>query len=274
MGRPDGAWLAGYHVTTDRLSLLVVARDEERQIEACLTSGQFADEIVVLLDRSTDASAEIARRLGATVIEGAWADEGERRTAGINGCTGDWILELDADERVSANLAAELATQLQSGESDYYVIPFRNYIGHKWIAHGWGAYNGVGAKAALFRRGMKQWQSGLVHPTIALNGKRGHLRGHIDHYVDDDITAMYGRLNRYSSAAAADALAQNAIPHRFSTFRRFFSRFLKSYVQRKGYKEGWHGMALAMFSALYPVLTHIKILEMRQTSHEKESVSK
>lgn len=266
-----GASLTGKHVTTIRISLLVVARDEERQLEACLTSGSFADEIVVLLDRSTDASASIATRLGAKVIEGAWSDEGERRMAGIDGCSGDWILELDADERVSENLAAESTAQVQSGDADYYVIPFRNYIGEKWVAHGWGAYNGVGAKAALFRRGMKQWHSGRVHPTIVLTGKRGQLRGHIDHYVDDDIAAMYARLNRYSTAAAADAVAQNTIPRRYSTTRRFFSRFLKSYVQRRGYKEGWRGMALALFSALYPVLTHIKILEMVETSRVRES---
>jgi glycosyltransferase involved in cell wall biosynthesis len=271
---PGGAGSTGIYVTTNRLSLLVVARDEERQLEDCLTSGTFADEIIVVLDRSTDASATIAARLGAKIIDGSWVDEGERRMTGISQCGGDWILELDADERISAELAAEVATQIQSDDADYYVIPFRNYIGGRWVAHGWGAYNGIGAKAALFRRGMKQWQSGLVHPTIVLDGKRGRLHGHIDHFVDEDITAMYARLNRYSAAAAADALAKNDIPHCFSTARRFFSRFLKSYVQRRGYKEGWHGMALAMFSALYPVLTHIKILESMDAAHETKNDTK
>ena len=113
-------------MTAHKLSLLVVARNEEGQIESCLSSGSFADERVVLLDRSTDGSASIAARLGAKVIEGAWSDEGERRSAGIDGCSGDWILELDADERVSAELALELATTLDNSDSDYYVIPFRN----------------------------------------------------------------------------------------------------------------------------------------------------
>jgi glycosyltransferase involved in cell wall biosynthesis len=244
---------------------LVVARDEEQRIEACLTSGSFADEIVVLLDRSTDTTAEIAARLGARIIEGSWADEGDRRMAGIEQCRGDWILELDADENVSPELASEITTILQSPDADYYVIPFRNHIGRHWVEHGWGAYNGVGAKAALFRRGMKRWHGGQVHPAITLDGGRGHLHCPIDHYVDEDISAMYARLNGYSTAAAADALAKDEIPSRLSTTRRFFSRFLKSYFQRRGYREGRYGIALAMFSALYPVLTHIKILELRDS---------
>ena len=125
---PGGAGSTGIYVTTNRLSLLVVARDEERQLEDCLTSGTFADEIIVVLDRSTDASATIAARLGAKIIDGSWVDEGERRMTGISQCGGDWILELDADERISAELAAEVATQIQSDDADYYVIPFRNYI--------------------------------------------------------------------------------------------------------------------------------------------------
>lgn len=257
-------------MTAPRISVLIVARDEEGQIEPCMISAKFADEIVVVLDRSTDATVEIARRLDAKIVEGSWSDEGARRMAGIKACEGDWILELDADERVSAELAEELANRLQSDAADYYVIPFRNHVGGRWVEHGWGAYNGVGAKAALFRRGVKQWQSGLVHPGITLDGRRGHLDSHIDHYVDDDITAMYARLNRYSTAAAADALTQGNIPHCFSTARRFFSRFLKSYVQRRGYREGWLGMALALFSALYPVLTHIKILEAKDRLQDEK----
>ena len=253
-------------MTAATLSLLIVARNEETQIEACIASGAFADEIVVVLDRSDDGTAQIAERLGAKTVEGSWADEGVRRTAAVESCTGDWIIELDSDERISPALAAEIKEKIGSGEADYYVVPFHNYVGAKWIRHGWGAYNGVAAKACLFRQGTKQWIAGLVHPEIRLTGRRGELTGHIDHYVDENIAAMYDRLNRYSSAAATGAIASGDIPHPCSTFRRFFSRFIKSYWQRKGYREGRYGVALALFSAMYPVLTHVKILEQRDRS--------
>jgi glycosyltransferase involved in cell wall biosynthesis len=253
-------------MTPQTLSLLIVARNEEQQIEDCIRSGACADEVVVVLDRSDDRTAEMAVRLGAKIVEGTWEDEGVRRTAAIDACTGDWIIELDADERISLSLGGEIKEKIASGKADYYLIPFHNFVGGNWIEHGWGAYNGVAAKACLFRRGMKRWVPGPVHPKIHLDGHRGELVGHIDHYVYENIAGMYDRLNRYSSAAALGAIAHGEIPRPRSTFRRFFSRFIKSYWQRRGYKEGWCGVALAMFSAMYPVLTHVKILEQQDKS--------
>ncbi len=125
-------------MTTTTVSALVVARNEENRIETCIASAACADEIVVLLDRSEDATGDIARRMGARVVEGDWEDEGARRTAGISACTGDWILELDADERISRALAGELRTLTESDAADYYVIPFHNHFGGKWIRYGWG----------------------------------------------------------------------------------------------------------------------------------------
>lgn len=249
---------------TATLSLLIVARNEEHRIEDCIRSVGNPDETVVVIDRSEDATEEIARRLGARIVTGTWPDEGARRSAGLEACTGDWILELDADERVSGALRAELRGAIGSDEADYYIVPFHNHVGGRWVRYGWGAYNGVGGKACLFRRGSKTWFGGAVHPKIRLDGRRGETAGHIDHYVYDDVAAMYDRLNRYSSAAATDAVAAGATPRALSTFRRFFSRFIKSYVQRRGYREGSAGVALALFSAMYPVLTHIKILELRR----------
>tara|TARA_Y100001936_G_scaffold254034_1_gene323867 strand:- start:27406 stop:28182 length:777 start_codon:yes stop_codon:yes gene_type:complete len=246
----------------EKLSLLIVAHNEEEQIAACIESGRFADEIVVLLDRSTDQTGAIATEQGAKIETGAWPDEGERRSAGIAACTGDWILELDCDERITPELAEEISETLPSTSADYFVISFRNYVGGKYVQHGWGAYNGVGGKAALFRCDKKQWHGGTVHPKITLIGQRAEMTAAIDHYVDEDLTAMFSRLNSYSSAAAADAVASNVIPGRLSTFRRFFSRFLQSYVGKKGYREGYIGIALALFSAMYPVFTYIKAQEI------------
>ena len=252
-----------------KLSLLIVAHNEEQQIADCIKSGAFADEVVVLLDRSTDETGSIAEGLGAKIVKGAWPDEGERRSAGIEACSGDWILELDGDERVTPELAKEISETLAVTSADYGVIPFRNYIGGRYVQYGWGAYNGVGGKAALFRRGKKQWHGGTVHPKITLDGRRGEMTAGINHYVDDDMAGMYTRLNSYSTAAAADAVAAGTVPGGLSTFRRFFSRFLHSYFGKKGYREGYIGVALALFSAIYPVLTYIKAQEILRKNSGK-----
>ena len=99
--------------SSPKLSALVVAHNEEAQLGACLECLEFADEIVVVLDRCTDGSAAIARRFTERVVEGDWLIEGERRNLGLDTCTGDWILEVDADERVSQVLADDVRRSVE-----------------------------------------------------------------------------------------------------------------------------------------------------------------
>ena len=251
------------------LSLLIVAQNEEQQIADCIKSGAFANETVVLLDRSSDETGSIAEGLGAKIVTGVWPDEGERRTAGIDVCSGEWILELDGDERVTPELANEIIETLPFTSADYFVIPFHNYVGGRYVRFGWGAYNGVGGKAALFRRGKKKWHGGTVHPKITLEGQREEMASHINHYIDDDMAGMFDRLNRYSTAAAIDAVVAESIPNRLTTFRRFFSRFMKSYLNKRGFREGCTGVALALFSGMYPVLIYIKSQELLRNNKDK-----
>lgn len=243
------------------LSALIVAHNEEDQLEACLQSCAFADEIVVVLDRCTDGSKAIAERRGAHIVEGAWPQEGDRRHAGIDACKGPWILEVDADERVPASLAAEIRKVLETAKPGCIQIPFDNYIGARHIRYGWGAYNGISVKWSLFWKGCKRWGNQRVHPSISIDGAHGRVSAAMTHYVDKDITDLFARLNRYSTHAAADLMAKGERPGRLTSLRRFFSRFFKSYVSRSGYREGYYGLALALFAGLYPLLTHLKIEE-------------
>ena len=242
-----------------KLSALVVARNEEAQLDACLDHLRFADEVVVLLDRSTDRSAEIARSAGAKVVEGAWDLEGPRRNAGYEECAGPWILEVDADERVTSELAAEIVAMLAAPSADYFLVPMANHIGSRLVRYGWGAYNGVAAKPVLFRKGVKRVRSGRVHPKIELNGRRRTLENSMLHFVDRDFSDLFARLNRYTDLAALDAHDTGRQPNVAQAFRRFWSRGWKSYAARRGYREGVYGIALALFSALYPLLIELKL---------------
>jgi glycosyltransferase involved in cell wall biosynthesis len=247
------------------LSALVVARNEERQLAACLDSLRFADETVVALDRTTDGSAAIARRLGARVVEGAWPLEGDRRSAGVAACRGQWILEIDADERVTPALALEVRRAIAATPGDaYFLIPIANHVGGRLIRFGWGAYNGAAMRAALYRPGGKIWGRGRVHPPVRYTGERRALEHPIDHYFDRDLSDMFRRLNSYTDAAAADLIERGEVPSFRAAFRRLFSRAWKSYVARRGYREGAYGVALALFSALYPMLTYLKVVTRRE----------
>ncbi|HYM03508.1 MAG TPA: glycosyltransferase family 2 protein, partial [Stellaceae bacterium] len=176
------------------LTALVVARNEEQRLPACLERLRFADEIVVVLDRTTDRSAEIARTFGARVVEGAWALEGERRTAAVAACRGDWVIEVDADEWVTPGLAEEVRRVIATAGDEYFLIPIANHVGGKLIRHGWGAYNGAAMRVALYRPGGKRWGQGRVHPPVSYAGRRGTLAHPLDHFVDRDLTDMMKRL--------------------------------------------------------------------------------
>ncbi len=246
------------------LSALVVAHNEEEMLPGCLESLAFADEIVVVLDRCTDGTRAVAQRYGARLLEGAWPIEGDRRNAGIDACIGDWILEVDADERVPPALAAEVRQVLEGADTGYFGVPFDNYIGGRLVRHGWGAYNGVQESSRLFARGCKRWGRQEVHPKLELRGAKRLLQARMTHLVDRDIFDMIDRLNRNSSSAARQAVAAGERLRLGGALRRIFSRFYKSFVARRGYREGTYGLALGLFSALYPLLTYLKAEELRR----------
>ena len=247
-------------MTAPRLCALVVARNEQERLPDCLASVAFADEVVVVLDRSTDASAEIARAAGARVIEGAWELEGERRNTGIAACTGDWILEVDADERVNEPLARAIRATIATSAHAWHQVPVDNYVGDRLIRYGWAGSFGTTSVPRLFRRGAKRWRAQRVHPGLDWTGEEGPkiAEGALVHLVDRDISDMLRRLDKYSSAKAADLIASGRIGSLASNLRRFFSRGFKSYVSRKGYKEGGWGVLLALCTGAFPLLSYLK----------------
>jgi glycosyltransferase involved in cell wall biosynthesis len=242
-----------------RLSALVVAHNEERQLADCLACLGFADEIVVVLDRCRDRSREIATRFTGRLVEGGWEREGPRRHAGIEACSGDWIIEVDADERVTPQLAAELRRVIETSQAAWHLILIDNYIGERLVRWGWGASFGRSAHAALFRKGFKRWGEERVHPTVSLSGKGGEtLSSPLLHYVDRDVSGMLQRLDRYSTARAQDLRDSGDIGSYGHNLRRIASRFWKCYIGRKGYREGPYGFLIALCAALYPILSYLK----------------
>mgnify|MGYP001947880020 CR=1 FL=1 len=241
-----------------RLSALVVAHNEEQQLADCLDRLGFADEIVVVLDRCTDRSEEIARRYTDRIISGAWPIEGDRRNAGIDACTGDWVLEVDADERVTPELAAEARRAIATAPFGYFVVPYDNYVGSTCVRYGWGAQIGVSAAIRLFARGAKRWGRQRVHPKLELKGRKMALEARMVHYVDASISDMIRRLDRYTTLAAQDMRESGDTGSFFHNIRRIFSRFWKCYVARKGYREGKYGFLIALMAGLYPILSYLK----------------
>lgn len=242
-----------------RLSALVVVRNEEPRLAACLEKLAFADELVVVLDRCTDGSKAVAERFGARLLEGSWEREGDRRNAGIGVCAGDWILEVDADEWVTPELAAEIVAAVAAPDGDIFNIPVDNYVGGRLVRHGWGGNFGKNGVPGLFRKGAKIWGKERVHPHLTVTGRQGKdLRAPLVHHIDDDISDMIRRLDRYTTARAKDLAERREVGSLPNMVRKVVSRFWKAYVSRKGYREPGVGVVIALCCALYPLLSHLK----------------
>ena len=241
------------------LSAVISVRNEEDQLAACLERLSFADEIVVLLDKCTDGSREIAVRFTNRLIDGDWALEGDRRNAGIDACYGRWIFEIDADERVPAALAEEIRAVIAASTSDWHGVPVDNYVGDRLVRYGWGASYGKNQYPGLFRKGAKRWGRQRVHPALSFTGTEGPpLVNRIDHYVDRNISDMIRRLDAYTTARARDIRTNSDGGTYARNIRRIFSRFWKCYVSRKGYREGKYGFLVALCAGLYPLLSYLK----------------
>jgi glycosyltransferase involved in cell wall biosynthesis len=242
------------------LSAVVVAHNEEQRLGGCLASLAFADEIVVLLDRCDDDSRYIASRYADRIIEGSWPREAARRNAAVNACNGEWIFEVDADERVSPALAAEIRAVISWSDAAWHLVPVDNYVGHRLVRWGWGATFGRSAHAALHRRGTKSWRDDhVLHASVTLAGPQGqNLEQRLAHYVDRDISDMLIRLDRYTSLRAQDLRESGDIGSLWRNLRRVGSRFWKCYVGRRGYREGYWGFLIALCAGLYPLLSFLK----------------
>ena len=241
------------------LSAVICVHNEEQQLADCLQHLSFADEIVVLFDDCTDGSRAIAERFTDRLIDGKWALEGDRRNLGITACNGQWILEIDADERVPKALAVEIRALIATTDADWHGIPVDNYVGDRLVRYGWGASFGKNQFPGLFRKGSKIWGRQRVHPALRFSGKSGPALQHrIDHYVDRNISDMIRRLDSYTTARALDIKDNKDGGSYARNLRRIFSRFWKCYVTRKGYREGGYGFLIALFAGLYPILSYLK----------------
>ena len=248
------------------LSGLVVIHNEEEHLDACLKTLAFCDEIIVVLDKCTDKSKAIARTHNAQIIEGSWDIEGDRRNLGLEKCSCEWVIELDADERITLELAQEIRHVIQTSTADTHLIPFDNYIGKTLVRYGWGGYFGVSQSPRLTRKGTKKWGQQRIHPKLSLSQNQGKkFKNPLIHYVDRDISDLLQRLDRYTTAHAQDMIASGNTGTFAHNVRRIFSRFYKCYIVRKGYKEGKYGFLIALCAGLYPLLSYFKATLEKET---------
>jgi glycosyltransferase involved in cell wall biosynthesis len=244
-----------------KVTVAVITKNEERNIARCLGSVQWADELIVVDAFSTDRTAEIARALGARVIErkftGSFADD---RNAANDAARNDWVLHIDADDVATDAFAKRLGEALGSGK-DVSVYKFRRrnfFLGHS-MDHG-GFHHYI---PNLVRKAVRY--EGLVHERPISTGNEGVIEADIEHYPFDSIKQFVDRQNRYTDIAARILLETEGVLDekavRKAMVGKSFKVFWKSYVKKQGYKEGVYGLVFAILFAFINFLKWAKYWE-------------
>ncbi len=218
---------------------------------------------MVVLDKCNDGTKEIVQKYTDKIVEGSWNIEGARRNVAINSASGDWILEIDADERISKELSEEILQITKNSQPCAFIAPIANYIGTRYVKYGWLRTLGVLERQTMHYKGLKNYHEDKeIHPTADLKAEIKYLNHPITHLVDDDIADLLARFNRYTTWRSKDIISSNAVEEGFiKKIATFKLRFFKSFVVKKGYKEGWLGFLLAILAATYPIVSYLKAKE-------------
>jgi len=248
-----------------KLSALVCVQNQEEQLSDCLRRLWFCDEVVVVADRCSDSSIEVARRHGAIVVAGIFPLESQRRQAGLEAAGGDWILEIAPDERVGSALAWEIRATLKMGpEGDWFEVPLANHLGGDRVGGGWTDPLGAEREVRLYRPGAKLWAARRSDGGRGFGAGAGTLRGELHRRAGAGVGELVERVNRLSGLAAEDLADGGAPPPIGRAALDGFAAFLRSYVARRGWREGGRGLALAALCGLYPLLAQLKAREALQ----------
>jgi glycosyltransferase involved in cell wall biosynthesis len=240
------------------LSVVIITRNEAEAIRDCLESVRFADQVVVLDSGSSDGTPGICRELGAEVHESTdWQGFGPQKNRAIACATGDWVLSLDADERVTPGLRAEIQRVLAAPEADAYRIPRLSRYLTRYLRHsGWHP----DYVTRLFRRGRARFTGDLVHERLIVDGTVGTLRNSLLHEAFTSAEEVLDKVNRYSSAGAEMAFARGRRASLAGAVLRGAWTFFRTYVLKAGFLDGREGFMLAVSNAEGTYYRHVKLL--------------
>ncbi len=255
-----------------RISVVLITLNEEKNIDRCLGSVRWADEIIVVDSFSSDRTVECARAYTNIVIQHAYDGDIRQRERGFALATGDWLFYIDADEEVSPELRQEiLGTIADPSAADGYFVPRKVRVFGKWIYHG-GWY--PDATFRLFRKGAYRAEQAEVHGGFTVPGRKGSLGGELFHYTYDTIEQYVAKMNDYTSLQVSNKLSNDPgiRVHWWKLILSPTSHFLRAFFSRKGYKDGVHGFLLAVLGSVYTFSLYAKLWEYRMREQEGKGI--
>lgn len=243
------------------LSVVIVARDEERRIGPCLAAVQFADELLVVDTGSTDGTRELARAGGARVEELEWRGFGPTKAAALELARGEWVLLLDADEVVDTELARAIRAVVQGGDAPTagYELCRRGLFLGRWMRHGGWYPDWV---LRLARRDACRMTMDAVHERLEVDGSTARLAGELLHYTDPDLPHYLAKMSTYADLGAQALHAAGRRCRLHHLLLRPPATFWKRYVLKQGWRDGMHGLLLAFLSAVHVFVKYARLWEL------------
>src|SRR3954469_1642859 len=252
-----------------KLTVTVITRDEAANIAAALQSVAWADEIIVVDSHSTDATASIARELATRVEVRDWPGYGAQKNYAASIASHDWILSLDADERVTPELADEIRERLRKepAECGYRIPRVTWYLG-RWIrSTDW--YPDY--QLRLYDRRSARWNGRRVHESVVSDRPPGRLRHELQHYAYRDLSHHLATIDTYTSLAAEQWLSEGRRTGALEMFFHARFAFVRNYLLRGGFRDGAAGLLVSRMNAYYVFLKFAKLWELQQAARPAPS---
>jgi glycosyltransferase involved in cell wall biosynthesis len=247
----------------EKISATIICLNEERNIQRCLESLSFADEIIVVDSGSRDRTVEICRRYTDHVMYHPWPGHVEQKNYALDQAQYDWILSLDADEVVSPQLKESILNALQNdhGKYDGYRVNRHVYYLGRWINHCWYPEY----KIRLFRKSKGRWTGRNPHDTVSLRGTYRDLKGDLEHYTYRNISQHLQTIDSFSSIGAREAFERGRATHLSNLIFNPLFRFFKLYFLKRGFLDGVPGFIIAVLGSYYCFLKYAKLWEMHKS---------
>jgi (heptosyl)LPS beta-1,4-glucosyltransferase len=245
-----------------KISALIITLNEENNIKECLDKLDWVDEIIVVDAESQDSTKTICSKYPVRWYQRAWPGFGPQKNFGIELAKGEWVLVVDADERITPELKNEILSVIQSHTLySGFEIPRRNFFYGKWIRYG-GAFPDY--QLRLFKKNDGHYDQTPVHEQFILKGPAGYLTSPLDHYTERQISDHFKKFDQYTSLAAQHEVERNRSSHWSQCLINPILTFFKIYILKKGFLNGVHGLIYSCFVAMYTFVKYAKLWELNQ----------
>jgi len=243
-----------------KISVAIIAKNEELNIRECLESVKWVDEIVVVDNGSTDQTRQICQEFQARVYQEEWKGFPRQKNSAIEKTRNEWVLSLDADERVTPELRQEIESALENDSSiDGYYFARKNYFLGRWIKHcGWYPDHNL----RLFRKSRGRFLERTVHERVEVQGKVGYLKNPLEHKTYRCLSDFLERSDRYSGLAAQEMFRAGKRYRFRDNFLRPPFTFLQMYFIRLGFLEGYLGFLISVLYSFYTFAKYSKLKEL------------